>query len=59
MNCNCENHKHELEAGLFKKQFIEFTDVPVEVLQIYWDMAENYLYAWDNCLVCCDELHLA
>ena len=59
MNCNCENHKHVLEAELFKKQFIEFTDVPVEVLQIYWDMAGNYIYAWDNCLICCDKLHLA
>lgn len=54
-----ERQKHTLDVEMFKKQFIEFKDVPEEVIQIYWDMAEQYIYAWDNCLLCCEKLQLA
>lgn len=43
-----------LDVALFRQQFPEFandTTYPDAMIQMYWDIATEYVYSWDNCVI--------
>lgn len=54
--------QHTLDLPAFRAMFPAFADVtkfPDASIQMWWTMGNQYIYSYDNCLICGDTLQLA